>query len=205
QNPPRISEADRPFLGMAANHYPFPYPAGPVPNYGPPAGYGPRAENHTLVRANQANAGPEAPRLFQVPFLTGGFTATERPQPPIIANQMLSKTYNNLTTRSNVFAVWVTVGYFEVLEDKDPNTGEPVRPVKLGAEIGKAENRQVRHRFFAVVDRSALTIPSPIGALQASIAPGDQLVPLTQITNINIQIGPESPIEKIDPMLGRST
>ena len=69
---------------------------------------------------------------------------------PALKQELLGKIYPQLTTRSNVFAVWMTIGYFEVT---DRNT----RPAKLGRELGSDDGSNVRHRYFAIVDRTNLT------------------------------------------------
>jgi hypothetical protein len=88
---------------------------------------------------------------------TGGLTP---PLHPYQSKDLVNKIFNNATTRSNVFAVWLTIGFFNVT-DVDPNTGATLNPPKLGAEIGREQNRHVRHRMFALVDRSQLmTFPT---------------------------------------------
>jgi hypothetical protein len=109
-----------------------------------PAGSG---INSTLLE--KSPSGP-LPRLFQV---TSFGTPPQQVSHPYLQDQLLTKIFNNLTTRSNTFAVFLTVGFFQVY-DTDPTTGQTLRPVKLGAEIGKAENRHIRHRMFAIVDRT---------------------------------------------------
>src|SRR5207244_7216700 len=100
--------------------------------------------NSSLLRSATIGGAGNTQRLFQT-TTAGGNPITH----PYLQDQLLSKLFNNVTTRSNVFAVWVTVGFFEV-------TDSSTRPVKLGAEIGKKENRQVRHKMFAIIDRSSL-------------------------------------------------
>jgi hypothetical protein len=154
---------DRPFLPLATGPAPAPgdgtYPADGVALY--PGGAG---INDTLLRAATADGGPQAPRLFEVPGAH-----------PYLRNELLTKLFNNVTTRSNVFAVWLTVAFFEVAD-------ATTVPVKLGAEVGRAEGRQRRHRMFAVVDRTNLrlfatrattgvTIPAGQTSVVATVTP----------------------------------
>jgi hypothetical protein len=144
---------DVPYLSFAA---PF-APAGAAP----PTPY-PNGCNiyNTLLRA--AGAAPDAPvnpRLVQ----NSGIH-------PYRNFELFNKIFNNITTRSNTYAVFLTVGFFEVVDDT-------VRPAKLGQEIGRSEGRQVRHRMFAIIDRTGMapfSIPSTSASvtIPAATAPG---------------------------------
>jgi hypothetical protein len=63
---------------------------------------------------------------------------------PYFRYQSLSRLSNLTTTQSNVYAIWITVGYFEI----DPETGT------LGQEVGSDTGDTRRHRAFYIVDRS---------------------------------------------------
>lgn len=168
---------DRPFLGMAA-----PYAAASQ-QY--PIGAN---INDTFLRADP-NPPPTNPqkRLFEVNYLqTSGEMrsnpVTNQPTDQIYyRNELMMKIFGNTTTRSNVFALWLTVGFFEVLNDM--GNGPPT----LGQEINKAEGRNVRHRMFAILDRTNLTIATtpqgqPLQPLQAGPRPFfiNSLTPVTQ-------------------------
>jgi hypothetical protein len=92
---------------------------------------------------------------------------------PYFAYQGLERISNNVTTRSNVFAIWLTVGYFEVLpwpqQGVNYGPGMPVATLanfsaadfaahadgyQLGAELGSDTGEIVRHRAFYIIDRS---------------------------------------------------
>jgi hypothetical protein len=135
--------ADHPFRSLTAGFTPYDdsqFPTGGLQD--------------TILRSDQSDRQP----LLSVPGMAHPYQSSE----------LLTKIFNQTTIRSNVFAVWVTVGFFEV-------TDETTRPVKLGAESGRAENRQVRHRMFAIVDRSVLATnpgPQPHFDLRAPRSPG---------------------------------
>jgi len=72
----------------------------------------------------------------------------------------LQRLSNLVTTRSNVYAVWLTVGYFEVFPNID-RAGKFVGPdalhpdgYQLGAELGIETGDIRRHRAFYLFDRS---------------------------------------------------
>jgi hypothetical protein len=150
--------ADRPFLSLAVGRSPKPgdgtYPPGGDPLF--PGGSG---INDTLLRSAVAGGATNTPRLFEVPG-----------DHPYLQFEMLTKLFNNVTTRSNVFAVWVTVAFFEVVDDT-------TRPVKLGAEINRSEARHRRHRMFAVVDRTNLSLFTTAAQTAVQLPPGLWSVP----------------------------
>jgi len=87
---------------------------------------------------------------------------------PYQKKELLTKLFGNVTTRSNVFAVWLTVGFFEVYDEGDANANgkdddagcnnNGIFETLIGEEMGKSENRHVRHRMFAIVDRSHMQV-----------------------------------------------
>jgi hypothetical protein len=148
QTPPAITQADRPFMSMGTGHT----AAGNTPLY-----FGdPNKAQSQDIGSTVLN-----PAIFKV--------SGASPSYPYLQAELLTKIFGNMTTRSNVFAVWCTVGYFEV-------TDTSTQPVKLGAEIGSSQGTTVRHRMFAIVDRTNLTI-DPNTAGQRSQGPAPWWVP----------------------------
>jgi hypothetical protein len=105
----------------------------------------------TILRGNPSHplydAAQRPIRLFEIVKQPLAGSAIQ--DHPVQRYELMTKIHNQLTTRSNLFAVWLTVGFFEVNDDT-------TRPVQLGAELNRDTGRHIRHRMFAVVDRSQL-------------------------------------------------
>jgi len=133
---------------------------------------------NTILRGSIGNT------LFQVPTSSGFFYPIDASNPSgqhyYDKNRIISKIYNNVTTRSNVFAVWLTVGFFEVVD-------ETVSPPKLGAEIGRDVNRNIRHRMFAIVDRTNLLTKDPSVAFNTTLASNSIVNSQTQISSVSLK------------------
>ena len=72
---------------------------------------------------------------------------------------------NNTTTRTHQYAVWLTVGFFEVVKEgnprwptsDDPNTDVSMAVDQLGNELNAAVGKNVRYRSYFLIDRSTAT------------------------------------------------
>ena len=107
----------------------------------------------TLLRVDQSGfAGDFLPLFAQNPGAADTAAFADAFANPYFHYQNIQKLSNLVTTRSNVYAVWITVGYFEV--SRVPvDTGHP-DGWALGAEMGLDSGKVERHRAFYIIDRS---------------------------------------------------
>jgi hypothetical protein len=147
----RIDGNNRPFRGSAA----------PGDTAGPLMG-----RDKTVFKIPQAGQAGLWNSQAREDFVQGGQAGS------LQKFELLSKTFGQFTTRSNVFAVYMTVGFFEVMND-GPYT-EVNRPV-LGKELGSDDGSVNRFKFFTVIDRTNLAIeqelPPPGGPPPANVPP----------------------------------
>jgi hypothetical protein len=124
------------------------------------------AVNATVLRPKSTIA---TEPLFQMKWNTAptdNYHDTDRN--PYFRYQGYQKLGNILTTRSNCFAVWITIGYFEVEENR-PTGGAMVFDAahpdgyRLGQEVGIDTGEVTRHRGFYMIDRSI-----PVGFMPGS-------------------------------------
>ncbi len=81
-------------------------------------------------------------------------TTTDLRMHPAYRTEWLQKITNLTTVRTHQYAVWITVGFFEVVQTGTPELGIPDA---VGQELGLAAGSNVRYRSFFVVDRTKAT------------------------------------------------
>jgi hypothetical protein len=140
-------------LAMVANDCPtlFPFPfrsSGSghlVPNL---ASLTPNREvNATVLRAGTAADRP----LFEETTANAYDNAARN---PYFRYEGIQRLANLTTTRSNVYAVWITVGYFEVSPAPMVDVTRWPDGFQLGRELGSDTGEIERHRAFYIFDRS---------------------------------------------------
>ena len=115
----------------------------------------------SLLRAQSSTANPKVP-LFD--YRLGGIADSPN-RSAAFQNSVRTRLGNMVTTKSSVFACWITVGYFEVNEDgelikddgdkliEDETMAQTIEPGEA-AEIGGDRGEQIRNRAFFIFDRS---------------------------------------------------
>ncbi len=106
----------------------------------------PQNTSKPLLAARAADETSAAPFGYAtVDYVDGNRSAYFRYQP-------LNQASNTLTTTSNVYAIWVTVGFFEATPV--PRTNDHPDGYTYGRELGADTGDIVRHRGFYIYDRS---------------------------------------------------
>lgn len=99
----------------------------------------------TLLRAGPSGITP----LFA--YKTDA-ASTDTDRNPYFQYELLRRLGNLGTTRSNVYAIWITVGYFEATSV--PRDVAHPDGYRLGKEVGLETGEVKRHRGFYILDRS---------------------------------------------------
>jgi hypothetical protein len=148
---------DKPFWGMAAGHSPV------GDSQRPDAGISntllrvsePQTPRNPTTAAPAFNNTPASPTTTMGPADTRLFDLNGTNH-PYFRDELLRKIFNNVTSRSNTFAIWCTIGYFEVTNE-GPYT--PQNRPRLGRELFTGTSQgATRNQFFAVIDRTNVAI-----------------------------------------------
>jgi len=92
----------------------------------------------------------------------GSNTGSDARQHPYFRSEWMQRIANLTTVRTHQYAVWITVGFFEVTQQgdalmaNDPNYFDKAYD-RLGLELGILNGRNVRYRSFFLLDRTRAT------------------------------------------------
>ena len=142
---------DRPFLPLGVSTIPISAPGAggsTLPGNTHVSGGGTGIDD-TILRRINPTTGVIDPTMLPTIFQNTGLH-------PYQQAEALRKIMTHTTTISNTFAVWVTVGYFEVVSEVDSPvqlpTGDFAKFVTLGDEVSREVRGDLRSKFFAIVN-----------------------------------------------------
>ena len=119
-----------------------------------------RAADVTLLRAKLDGTGkPGNTPLFAAGQIINNKNYNSAMRNPYFRYQQLMRLGNLTTTRSNVYAIWITLGFFEVSSLDENGDTLPVDVnykdgYRLVQELGSDTGEVRRHREFYIVDRA---------------------------------------------------
>jgi hypothetical protein len=120
----------------------------------------PKGVDATLLRQTKTAGGGVGPPLFANPDMDPSHNsaqlnlAVNSNRNAAFRYRELERLANLTTSRSNVYAIWITVGYFEVFPNPGGvDLGHP-DGYQIGAELGSDAGQIERHRGFYIFDRS---------------------------------------------------
>ena len=79
---------------------------------------------------------------------------------PYFRSEWLQRVANLTTVRTHQYAVWITVGFFEVTQQGDPSlalTNPFLAYDTIGLELGVVDGKNTRYRSFFLLDRTRAT------------------------------------------------
>ena len=106
---------------------------------------------------------PGASAVLNKPMvdLASGTIPSGNKEHPYYRSEWYQKVLNLSTVRTHQFAVWITVGFFEVTSQGDPTLATNVPPNGaydvIGREVGLLNGTNARYRGFFIVDRLQLS------------------------------------------------
>ena len=124
--------------------------------------------------SNSATAPTSTTRIY-LGTASAASSNTDDRQHPYFRSELLQKAMNLTTVRTHQYAVWITVGFFEIIKQGDIGMllqGNPTAAYDvLGAEVGSVTGNNVRYRGFFLVDRTKLTgfNPNNIGSFRHAV------------------------------------
>jgi hypothetical protein len=109
------------------------------------------------------------------PYLGGAVGGADYRQHPYWRLEMMQRVMNLTTPRTHQYAVWITVGFFEIIRQGDPTMMLANNPLLaydiIGPEVGAVTGKSIRYRGFFLVDRTKLTgfNPASTGSFRSAV------------------------------------